>query len=207
GRPSQSFTARGRVVDAQTGKPLPGRHELFVSHHFDKGGHSGHVGTVDDDQVKEDGSFEIAGLLPGRFFASVVYKGDTDLYSDNVEFQIDDADVGGLQIKAYHGFTVTGVVDLEGAAPPDALAKRAQLKLEASSAITHEGSAWLHHDVQVNPDGTFRMLGLPRGPIEISSTFCGVCSYFAMERIELPPDANGEVQTAGPGHASHARVI
>jgi 5-hydroxyisourate hydrolase-like protein (transthyretin family) len=204
GRPQRSFAARGHVIDAETGKPLEGKRRLQVSHRTP----GGYLGTIADDQVNEDGSFEIAGLLSERFFASVDFKGDTELYGDKVEFEIKDADVNGLEIRAYHGFTLSGDVVIEGETNADALAKRAQLKLTASSPIRGGEYAYMHREMGVNADGTFKFIGLPRGPVEISAVFCDTCGFFALDRIEYPKkNGKGEMQLAQPGWTDGYRLI
>jgi hypothetical protein len=206
GRPQPTFTARGRVINAQTGKILPGQRRLHVAHRI--GGGGGHLSTMVNDQVNDDGTFEITGLLSERFFASVDFPGDTDLCSDKVEFQIKDADISDLEIKAYRGFSVSGIVDLERDAPPDAVAKRRQLTLVAASPVTSEASAFMHHEVPVNTDGTFKMLGLPPGPVEISTGDCDVCHYFELARIEYPTAATkGRTRLAESSHSPDTRVI
>ena len=165
GRAQPSFTARGRVIDAQSGKLLPGKRRLRVTHRFRNGGY---VGTLADDQVNEDGTFEITGLLSERYAASVDFTGDTDLYSDTVEFDIKGADVADLEIKAHRGFTLIGVVEIEGEKSADALLKRTQIKLRAASPVDRESSTFIRRDVVLNDDGTFKIVGLPRGSLEIS---------------------------------------
>ena len=203
GRSKRSFTARGRVVDAATGKTLLGKRRLFVSYKRRNGGGMG----FDGDQVNDDGSVEIAGLLSGRFTASVVFKGDSDWYSDKVEFEITDSDVNGLEIKAHHGFTISGVVVIEGQVPADALAKRAQLGLIASSLNTG-AYVYLRREVGVNADGTFKLIGMPRGPIELSATFCDVCGFFTLVRVEYPSsNRKGDLQVAEAGSSSAYPLI
>jgi hypothetical protein len=204
GKPLQSFVARGHVIDAETGKPLRGKRHLQVSHRF---GDGGYVGTIADDQVNEDGSFEITGLLSERFFASAVLDGDTDLYGGKVEFEIKDADVDGLEIKTYHGLTMSGVVVIEGETPAEALAKRAQLKLTASSPFCSE-YGFMNREFAVNADGTFKMIGMPRGPVEISATHCDTCGFFTLERVEYPKnDGKGGMQLADAGWTDGYRLI
>jgi 5-hydroxyisourate hydrolase-like protein (transthyretin family) len=205
GKPLRSFAARGHVIDAETGKPLQGKRHLQVSHRF---GDGGYVGTIADDRVNEDGSFEITGLLSQRFFASALFKGDTDLYGDKVEFEIKDEDVNGLEIKAYHGLTMSGVIVIEGETPAESLAKRAQLKLTASSPIRGGEYGFMNREFAVNADGTFKMIGMPRGPVEISASHCDTCGFFTLERIEYPKnDGKGEMRLAEAGWTEGYRLI
>ena len=205
GRAQPSFTARGRVIDAQSGKLLPGKRRLRVTHRLRNGGY---MGTLADDQVNEDGTFEITGLLSERFSASVDFTGDTNLYSDMAEFEINGADVAGLEIKAHLGFTVTGVVEIEGERSADSLLKRTQIKLRAASPVDRESSTVIHREVTVNDDGTFKIVGLPRGSLEISIGYCESCSFFKLMGVEYPmPGVKGQSHSAREGWRPDRRVV
>jgi protocatechuate 3,4-dioxygenase beta subunit len=158
GQRSQSFTIAGRVVDADTGRPLS---NLLIGY-----------GTYDQNakrmtsfgfgQVRTDarGQFKLEGLVPGRFAAFVWSENET--YSDPAPFEITDADISGLELKLRRGATISGIAQIEGTADKSVLARLSQLSLGASiqtSNLAPPGT----RQVTISADGTFRMTGLPPG--------------------------------------------
>ena len=94
GRRLRSFTAAGRVVDAESGKPVPDiviRHGLLFSE--DQGSFEDYGG-----RSNAKGEFRIESLLPGRYAAIagandwVGELEDKNFYSDPVTFQVTDQD-------------------------------------------------------------------------------------------------------------------
>ena len=180
GKLRRSFTARGRVIDAQTGKPLRGKRHISLTHIYGDDHSGGRAGSLAQDQTAADGSFEIDGLLAERFCAGIPFEGDDNLYSEPVEFAVKDADVNGLEIKVYHGLTVSGSVTIEDGNGKGALARLPQLKLR----VSQERPADIMRDVPVGADGGFKLVGLRQGPVEISVGFCEVEDYFKISRVE-----------------------
>jgi hypothetical protein len=189
------------VIDAQTGKPVRDCHiQVGFSH-----GYSSHSVNGPSD-VDDSGNFSFSGLLPGHFFVNAVFSKESDLYGDRVDFEVKEGDVEGIVINAHRGLTVRGTVVIEGTPLVDALAKRSQLKLKISTP--DQKTVYVYREIAVKADGTFTIIGLPRGPVEISTFFCDVCRFFAMERIEYTKaDAKDEIQVAGEGSGAVSRTL
>lgn len=111
------------------------------------------------------GNFRLAGLIPGIYRASYSSPHeDNDYYSDQIEFEVVDANVEGLEIKAKRGASISGVAVIEGPADP-----KLQSLLFANNSFTADVE---HGQIRsslpirrIEPNGQFRFSGLPSGRV------------------------------------------
>jgi hypothetical protein len=164
GRVEKSYTATGRLVDADTGKPV-----ADVSYGY---------GPMSPDQpflgsvmygFRSDakGVLRLEGLLPGRYAAFVNSTGDSEYYSDPTVFEITDGNVSGIEVRVRRGSSISGTVVIEGAADPNLLAKFPSLTLHAYFRSTQEMSVHRSYMIKIKPDGSFLMAGLAPGKVQI----------------------------------------
>jgi len=107
GRPVTTFKVSGRVLDAETGKPL-----VHIRYGVYQGSEHGGSSRTGDDYTNANGEFRLENVLPGKYAVFVV-PGDTGVRGDNVSFEVVDRDVTDLVIKAGKAATVAGVVVFE----------------------------------------------------------------------------------------------
>lgn len=194
GRRSQTYAVSGRVIDADTNKPLPGiqfslgmiqqnQGQSFV------GGSSG-PGTPTNSQ----GEFRVEGVTPGRYVfmlnAAIFNPLATGprFYSDPVPFEVLDGDLTNLEIKARKGQTISGVIVPDGITDKNVLARLSGLMVVASvdpgqtAVRVFTGGA----AAKVNPDRSFVLEGLQPGKVSLSvGAYGGIESQgFSMTRIE-----------------------
>jgi carboxypeptidase family protein len=116
----KTYEASGRVVDDETGKPIAGASVIYT-----KSGDSGEIVgfglPVATPKTDEQGNFHLSGLTPGQYrlsladFASFLTGGGSGYYSDGARFEIQSADVAGVEIRAKRGATISGVAVIEDA--------------------------------------------------------------------------------------------
>jgi len=129
-----------------------------------------------------NGEFRITGLLPGRFFISPRFGGESDLYASPVELEIKDGDVAGLEIKAHRGVTLSGSVTIDGSGGTEAGAKLTGLKV---GVAFKEGDDYGTKEGTVNSDGSFKIRGVPPGQVRVHLPFDAKSSrYFSLLRVE-----------------------
>ena len=206
-----AFAVSGRVVDAETGKPVA-RCDIGVGHRtgsgYDySGGNFPDPGPLSTD---ENGDFRAAGLIPGRFFLGAHFPENSELFARKVEFEIQDKDISGIEIRALRGLTLGGMVAVEGNHPA-AMSKLAQLKVAANSkpeTVQPDGrrieviapNPTAYRNGSVGADGIFKITGLQRGEFEVSiSGDAERC--FSLVRLEYPKltgETTGPVTIAGP---------
>ena len=109
GRPITTFKVSGRVLDAETGKPLVHiRYGVFQGH----GEYGGGSSRVGQDYTNANGEFRLDNVLPGKYVLFIVPE-DSGVRGDNVSFEVVDRDVTDLAIKAGKAATVAGVLVFE----------------------------------------------------------------------------------------------
>lgn len=161
GAASRAYRASGRIVDADTGKPVAGLSYGYGA--LQQDGRSFGSNTTSGASSNSRGEFQLDGIMPGHYAAYASSSGVTasEFYSDLASFEIIDADVPGLEIKVHRGSAITGVVVVEGEAPEDA-PKLSNLRIDAN--VTSQSiSAPRFAPINVAPDGTFRTTGLQPG--------------------------------------------
>jgi hypothetical protein len=197
GRPSNTFVATGRIIDADSGKPL-------VNLQYGYGaiiGKQSNIGSMGwtNNRSNDNGEFRIEGLAPGRFAAFVVSMEQTESYSEPAVFEVTDSDVNGLEIKVRRGSSIGGVAVMDGTPDADTQAKMSKLELRAF-VRTEEINPPNLSAVPLNPDGSFRISGLRAGKVQL------VLGYppqkgFSLLRVER----DGAVQPDGVElHANEA---
>lgn len=190
GAENKTYEAVGRVVDAETGRPLP---EVLVICAQALGDKNNRVALMPmaADETDDEGKFRIAGLSSGRYELSLQDNGGGgEHYSEKTLFEVGASDVSGLEVTAIRGSTVSGVVVIEGSSDPSIRAKLSQLWITVSiiqrreSAVAGMGQGLSNsNSAQIANDGGFRLVGLTPGVATFRSQESQE-SGFSIKRIE-----------------------
>jgi protocatechuate 3,4-dioxygenase beta subunit len=153
GRALPTFKVRGRILDAETGKPLPNVKYGVYRSYGERGGSS----SVGQNITNVNGEFRFENVLPGTYSVFVVPE-DSGVRADSVSFEVVDHDITDLVIKAGKAASLSGVVVFEGGEEikPNSLMINAWAQ---SNGQQFTGS--MPHTI--NPDGSFRISGLRKG--------------------------------------------
>lgn len=156
GRQATTYKVSGRVVDAETGKPLS--NIGYGVHQETEHGSSSRTGS---NFTNANGEFRLENFLPGKYSVFIVPR-DSGVRDDSVSFEVVDRDLTDLVIRAVKAASVTGVVSFEGG-------EEAKSGFKSSGLII---SAWVEGaeqsfgggtSKQIKPDGSFRIDGLRKG--------------------------------------------
>jgi len=174
---AHTYTVSGRIVDADSNQPLAG-----VEYSF---------GTLRQDQnqtyfsgvyspgtpTNANGEFRIEGVEPGRYGIMVspnnflpATNQQPRLYSDPLQFEIAEADVSGLEVKARRGLSVTGTVITEGILDKRVLATVARLLVTGFAQPSGSGIQTFGNVVTspIGADGSFQLDGLRPGKVSLN---------------------------------------
>jgi Carboxypeptidase regulatory-like domain len=161
GRQLSKYVARGRIIDGETSQPLTNAH-IGIQMFFDmKSSGRGSASRGNAAESTKDGEFKIEDLAPGKYAVYLDAPTDSESFSDPVRFEVTDQDIEGLLIKTSKGGTASGVVVLEGTHDPSVRANLAGTKIFATMSNEYYGRP--RPNVNINPDGSFRITGLPAG--------------------------------------------
>ena len=158
GRPVTTFKVSGRVLDAETGKPL-----VHIKYGVFQGGDSGSSSRVGQDYTNANGEFRFENVLPGKYAVFIVPE-DSGVRGDKVSFEVVDRDVTDLLIRAGKASIVAGVVVFEGGEERKPGFKFSDFVISgwADSGGQHFSGAF---SKPINADGSFRIGDLRKGRI------------------------------------------
>jgi hypothetical protein len=196
GAANQTFEAAGRVVDDETGKPVAGPTVICVKINGPDSGAAGAIGGFGGNaKADEQGNFRLAGLAPGQYqlsltdYESVLTGGGGDHYSEGTKFEIQGADVSGVEIRAKRGATISGVALVEDA-DPSAKQGLAQMMIMAQSSPVSgtegDGKAFAMSPVisRIGADGGFILKGVRPGKATIQAFGFAGAGALKILRIE-----------------------
>jgi hypothetical protein len=188
GSARKTYEAAGRVVDKETGKPVPRIHVSCSSKPEEDGSGSGYsTNAIADGQ----GAFKLSGLLPGRYQAMIMDDlGERGYTCEAAEFEITDDNVSGVELKAFLGASVSGFVVIEGA---DAAVRDQLQSTMVYPRVTPLGDATgdanerlsaqrYYRPAEVHADGSFTIKGLQAGGVSLQ--IWGSSRSLRIKRIE-----------------------
>lgn len=181
GRPFTAFKVTGKIVDGETGKPVPNiRYGIF--HGTSEGSGQSTSGL----STNANGEFRFEGVMPGKYSVFIAPEMNTEVRAEPVPFEVVDHDITDLVIKAVKGSSVSGFVVLEGVEDPGAIAKLGNLFVSAMSQRS-EGMMHFGSSGAVGSNGNFKLGGLSPGVVHFgvgTRSFGGAKRQVALVRIE-----------------------
>lgn len=178
----QVFSVKGRVVD-ESGKPVPNV-ELDLSKIViaDASGSSSSSGGGTGARSDRQGEFRLENLPSGKYSVSGYLREESDLHVEPVTFDVVDQDVTGVELKAFKGASLSGVVVIEGTGTNSVIAAlshsyiSANIRSETANSTSSESAV-------VKADGSFRLSGLKPGVLANVSLYI-LGKWHAISRIE-----------------------
>jgi len=164
GSARKTYEAAGRVVDGDTGKPVPG---IYISCKSKPEKDAPNIGYSTTTSADAQGNFRLHGLLPGRYQAGITdFQSETAYTGEDTEFEITNDKVSGVEVKVSPGASVSGVVVIDGAVA----ASQNQLQsISVYPAVSPASARYFAPQYRangtVNADGTFTVKGLQTGRV------------------------------------------
>jgi len=154
---ASTFKLTGRIIDGETGKPLPNVRLVVQQSNF-----SASSGLFNSDS---NGEFKLEGATPGSY--KLFIFSPSDWRADPLTVDVIDKDLTGLEIKAMRGASLTGVVVVENSDDKVAAPKLSDLLVSAFVPNLSTPDYTPINRIQVNPDGSFKIDGLTAGMIRL----------------------------------------
>jgi hypothetical protein len=162
GRAMQTFSASGRIVDAEKGLPVP---NIRFGFQRSMGQRTEFTGSLSSSNAQ--GDFVVEGLIPGKYGVYLLANQGGEMRAETISFDVIDQDVSGLTVRLTKGASLTGIVVLENE-DKATVAKLSQLQLRAF-VMTQAGGGGFGNSSSspISPDGSFRLAGLPGGTVNL----------------------------------------
>lgn len=177
GGPTKTYEAIGRVLDADSGQPVP-QVTLVCVGRTDPRGIFGYSSSTTSDAK---GEFRFAGLPSGQYTVQLTSNSNgllgnqSEHYAEETTFEVMGANVSGVQVQAKRGAILNGVVVIEGTPEQKRQLNLGQMMIMAyvqqkkgdrQGANQQEDTISTDYSAtKLNSDGTYRMAGLPPGNV------------------------------------------
>ncbi|HEX7318243.1 MAG TPA: carboxypeptidase regulatory-like domain-containing protein [Pyrinomonadaceae bacterium] len=183
GRRDDTFSVTGRVVEDETGKPVPGIGCDYAE--LNRLAQGPPPGCKTDAK----GEFRIERVRPGRYVMFTVAEPGGDFYSEPTAFEVASGDIQGLEVKVRRGSTITGTALVEGNDP----AGRAALS-QLTVLATQQGEPSVRGAARatIGADGKFLIKSVKPGKV----TFI-ITSYPRQDFTLIRVEQNGAEQARG----------
>ena len=184
GRREPTYSASGRVVDAETGQPLANVPYGVMRFLTPDNRSSMFTGVVSNSR----GEFKLENLVPGKYAVQVRNEFDNanpNWRAEDLPFEIVDGDVTGLVVQTRKGAMVSGVIVLDNGEDKSA---RDELRRTMVSVILQRDGNYSSSGSMVRADGTFSIAGVGSGT---ASFQLGNSRRFRILRVERNGVADG----------------
>ncbi|HKQ91166.1 MAG TPA: carboxypeptidase regulatory-like domain-containing protein [Blastocatellia bacterium] len=181
----KGYVVTGRVVERETGEPIPG-----VTVGYNATGRGGSGSGSGSSVTNALGEFRFLNVSPSSYRAYAfaldlnARSGGVTTIIDDIKFDVVDGDVSGLEIRAPRPATISGVVAVEGSNDPALRAKLAQVNLslrtESRPAVLIANP--LGNGV-ISPNGTFKLSNVHPGKTRVMMDIVGTKGV-ALLRVE-----------------------
>ncbi len=191
GEPLPTYEAKGKVIDAITGIPVVGAQVGYRQVAQNQRGAIPRPMNSNNERSDLNGEFLISGIEKGKYVVTVQPGQNSEYYSDEVNFEIADADADSIEIRASRGASVNGFVVIDGAQNPGALASSGLGVMAMSRPQTQGGgrggAAMMMgggnmSDVAAN--GAFQIKGLKAGRVTVNVQSRSSDARYSIVRIE-----------------------
>lgn len=165
GSQGRGFSVSGRVVNGDSGQPVP---DVYVAYSSLDGANQQLGGmNFTGSQTDANGKFRLENVHAGHYSAYILSVSQTNSsYSDQAPFDVSDNDVSGVEIKVHTGATITGVAVIENNFDANLAASLQTVTLFAFSNA--KGGAPSVSRSQIGTDGSFSFSGLAPGKVQIN---------------------------------------
>ena len=176
GSVTQTYSVSGRLVNGETGAPVPNLSFTLWS---------ATPGRFSYGRADGRGEFVLDGVAPGNYNFRVVDE-TSGLRGDNVNVEVIDRDLSDLTVKLATGFSISGVVILE-TQDKSVRGKIAEMRIEGRVRPGGNSRYGISAAGPVAADGSFTVQGLTEGSVvlALASVSSGYPPKgFAISRIE-----------------------
>jgi protocatechuate 3,4-dioxygenase beta subunit len=208
--PDKTYTASGRLIDADNGKPVSGAYIECrpLDNDYRKMNMIPH--SLEFRSSGSDGGFRLTRLRPGQYRLSIrtMSEGGLEWYCDDLTIEVADEDVSGIELKAHRGASISGVVTIEGANDQKLLGTFVDAYVSAylrnRQGLSGEGAG-----CKIGPNGEFRLTGLRAGEFSLDASTRGLArKRLSTQRVEVAGQIlRGHIELKDGQSVTDARIV
>ena len=160
GPPVTTFKATGRIIESETGKPVPD--VVFGVGRIDGTTSISSMGATGSDK---HGEFRVENLIPGKY-TIFPYSETSDWRAESLTIEVVDRDLTGLEIKTTRGASVSGMVIVKNSEDKAGAPRFDRFNVFAfvqGPPNEYGGS----RTAPLRPDGSFKIVGLAPGNVAL----------------------------------------
>jgi protocatechuate 3,4-dioxygenase beta subunit len=161
GHRGETYTATGRIIDADSGEPIAGvRYMYGPAPKNQPNFFGGYIGPATNSR----GEFRIEGIEPGRYGVTLASDFEaSSVYTDPSYFEVTDGDISNLELKATRGTSMSGVLVTDGVTNKDVLAQLTSMRVTARLTSNTNPQTSNSGSSLIAGDGSFFINGLRPG--------------------------------------------
>lgn len=202
---SKTFAAIGRVVEADSGKPVAG---VMIGYGVTKQG-SASFG-MGSSATNSAGEFRLEGLTPNAYNAYVIGLEASENYGEPLNFEITDSDLSGLELKMRQGASINGIAVIEGAADPKLREKLMKVQIYARPIGDEQQmviSNMFGGTGQIAADSTFKIGGIRPGKVQLFANTFMAEKGISLLRVEHNGGEVKELQLSAGDRLTGVRLV
>lgn len=198
----KTFSAKGRVIEVETGNAVPG---VIIGYTSSR---QGTASGVSNSATNSLGEFVIDGLTPNTYRLYSISLLANENYGEQVQFEISDSNVEGLELKMLRGMSISGVAVIEGSDDPRLREKLTKVQLLALPAedSRSDSSFSLPKTASISESGAFRIPGVPPGIVRLAANTMMV-QGISLVRIEHNGAEVNELQVNARQQVTGVRLV
>jgi hypothetical protein len=127
------------------------------------GGRGGINGTEFFSPVNQDGTFEIANVIPGSYNLTAIQQAQNQIYSTRMRLEVGQGGVQGLNLAVRPGTEIPGQIFVDGTAPANFQMDRIRVNLNSQEDLPIGNS-----NAQVDATGKFSLTNVPAMSYRVS---------------------------------------
>jgi protocatechuate 3,4-dioxygenase beta subunit len=204
GRPIGTFRVTGRLVDGETGRPVPNiSYSVGQTIKHDQhtiGSSSSTVG-----ETNANGEFRLENVTPGRYTIFTTPATGSEMQAASLTVEVVDRDLTDLLIKTTKGSSLSGVVVLEGNERTPAMLSGLHIHAWVAGPERHFANAT---SSAVGRDGTFSINGVRSGLASFGVSSSGDNrNQFEVLRVERNGIPSETINVKEREHVAGIRVV
>lgn len=202
---SKTFTVTGRVIEADTNKPVAG---VMIGYGVTKQG-SVSFG-FGNSATNSAGEFRLEGLTPNAYNAFIIGIDSSENYGEQANFEITNSDVSGIEIKMYTGGSISGVAAIEGSADPKLREKLASVSVFTRPLGDEQQMVFSNitgGTTRIAANGTFKIGGIRPGKVQLMANTMMAEKGFSLLRVEHNGAEVRELQVSAGERLTGVRLV